>query len=73
MRNRGRRGRFCDGQGGWKIRLVPRGKRQLFTGIGVHNVHDRLKLLYGDGFGLTISSEPGEGTRVKIRIPLLDR
>ncbi|WP_028562593.1 cache domain-containing sensor histidine kinase [Paenibacillus pinihumi] len=56
-----------------KLGLVPRGKRQLFTGIGVHNVHDRLKLLYGDGFGLTISSEPGEGTRVKIRIPLLDR
>ncbi|RXZ80516.1 sensor histidine kinase [Paenibacillaceae bacterium] len=55
-----------------KLGLVPRGKRQLFTGIGVHNVHDRLKLLYGDDYGVTISSEPGEGTRVKIRIPLLE-
>ncbi|CAM4326864.1 sensor histidine kinase [Paenibacillus alkaliterrae] len=49
----------------------PKSKRQLFTGIGVRNVHDRLKLLYGEAYGVTITSEVGEGTRVKIRIPLL--
>jgi two-component system sensor histidine kinase YesM len=48
-----------------------KGKRQLFTGIGVRNVHDRIKLLYGDGYGVTVASEPGEGTRIKIRIPLM--
>lgn len=48
-----------------------KGKRQLFTGIGVKNVHDRIKLLYGDGYGVTVASEPGEGTRIKIRIPLM--
>ncbi|MHA6482053.1 cache domain-containing sensor histidine kinase [Paenibacillus sp. strain BS8-2] len=48
-----------------------KGKRQLFTGIGVKNVHDRIKLLYGDGYGVTVTSEPGEGTRIKIRIPLM--
>ncbi|MDQ6420231.1 sensor histidine kinase [Paenibacillus sp. LHD-117] len=50
----------------------PKGKRQLFTGIGVKNVHDRIKLLYGDGYGVTMTSEPSEGTKVKIRIPLLE-
>lgn len=49
----------------------PKSKRQLFTGIGVKNVHDRIKLLYGERYGVTISSELGEGTKVKIRIPLL--
>jgi Predicted signal transduction protein with a C-terminal ATPase domain len=46
-------------------------KRQLFSGIGVRNVNDRIKLLFGEEYGVTITSEIGEGTRVKIRIPLL--
>ncbi len=49
----------------------PKSKRQLFTGIGVKNVHERIRLLYGEPYGVTITSEPGEGTKVKIRIPLL--
>jgi two-component system sensor histidine kinase YesM len=48
-----------------------KGTRQLFTGIGVRNVHDRIKLLYGDEYGVSISSELGEGTKVKVRLPLL--
>jgi two-component system sensor histidine kinase YesM len=45
--------------------------RQLFTGIGVKNVHERIRLLYGETYGVTITSQLGEGTQVKIRIPLL--
>ncbi|MFC4104126.1 cache domain-containing sensor histidine kinase [Paenibacillus xanthanilyticus] len=45
--------------------------RQLFTGIGVSNVNDRLKLLYGEPYGITIASEPGQGTQVRIRLPFL--
>lgn len=41
-----------------------------FSGIGIRNVHDRIKLLYGEEFGVTIVSDVGEGTRVKIRLPL---
>lgn len=40
-----------------------------FTGIGVRNVNDRINLLYGGGYGIHISSNPGEGTIVKITIP----
>lgn len=47
------------------------GKRQLFSGIGVKNVNSRIKLLYGDGYGVTIVSVLGGGTKVKIRIPVI--
>lgn len=46
--------------------------RQLFSGIGVANVHDRIRLLYGEDYGVTITSEKGEGTRVKITLPLIE-
>ena len=38
-------------------------------GIGLKNVHDRLKTLYGEGYGLTISSWPGVGTAVCLKLP----
>ncbi|WP_270169408.1 cache domain-containing sensor histidine kinase [Paenibacillus sp. SYP-B4298] len=45
--------------------------RQLFSGIGIRNVHDRITLLYGDSYGVKIMSQPGEGTRVRIWLPVL--
>ena len=42
------------------------------SGIGVINVHQRIQLSFGKQYGLTIESEPDEGTRVRIRIPALD-
>ena len=38
------------------------------TGIGVKNVNDRIRIYFGDAYGMTIESEPDEGTRVTIRI-----
>lgn len=37
--------------------------------IGVRNTNSRLKLLYGDAYGLKIESEIGKGTTVFVRIP----
>ncbi|AEI44779.1 cache domain-containing sensor histidine kinase [Paenibacillus mucilaginosus] len=48
------------------------GKSHFFSGIGIQNVHDRIQLLYGEPYGVAITSRPGEGTRVKIRLPLLE-
>jgi two-component system sensor histidine kinase YesM len=45
------------------------GRRHLFTGIGVRNVHERLRLLYGEPYGVRIQSRKGEGTRVRIELP----
>ncbi len=43
------------------------------SGIGVRNVHQRVGLTFGEGYGLTIFSEPDEGTLVRIRLPAMDR
>ncbi len=37
--------------------------------IGLRNVDGRLRALYGSEFRLRIESQPGEGTRVELRIP----
>jgi len=37
--------------------------------IGVINVHRRIKLLYGNDYGLKIESEEGKGTIVTIKVP----
>ncbi len=38
-------------------------------GIGLRNVHERLKLLFGQGYGISIYSKIGEGTEVIVRFP----
>ncbi|MDE3109882.1 MAG: histidine kinase [Acidobacteriota bacterium] len=40
-------------------------------GIGISNVHERLRLLYGDQFDMRILSREGEGTNIRIDIPEL--
>lgn len=42
------------------------------SGIGVKNVNERIKLYFGDKYGLSIDSEPDEGTTVKIHLPVVD-
>ena len=39
------------------------------SGIGIKNVNDRLKIWFGDAYGITIESEPDCGTRVMVRMP----
>src|SRR5437588_174290 len=40
-------------------------------GIGLSNVRERLRVLYGPDFDLDIQSRPGEGTVIRIEIPEL--
>ena len=46
------------------------GENEEFTSIGLKNVHRRIELYYGTGYGLTIESQEGRGTSVCIKIPL---
>ncbi|MGO9012151.1 MAG: sensor histidine kinase [Bryobacteraceae bacterium] len=44
----------------------------LDQGIGVSNVHERLKVLFGNDYRMWIESQPGQGTRVLIEVPELE-
>ena len=47
--------------------VVSSGKKG--SGVGVYNVDHRIKLLYGENYGISIDSEIDEGTTVRILIP----
>nr|WP_252198144.1 sensor histidine kinase [Clostridium sp. MCC353] len=43
--------------------------RQIENGYGINNVKERIRLFYGENYGISIKSKKGEGTEVVIRIP----
>jgi two-component system LytT family sensor kinase len=43
----------------------------LDRGIGVSNVNERLKVLFGNQYRMWIDSQPGRGTRIQIEVPEL--
>lgn len=43
-----------------------------FSGIGLWNVNERIKLKYGKQYGITITSQPKQGTRIYLLLPRLD-
>lgn len=43
------------------------------SGIGLRNVHHRIRLTFGNEYGLELLSEPDEGTTVRIRLPAIDK
>uniref|UniRef100_UPI0040560F37 cache domain-containing sensor histidine kinase n=1 Tax=Agathobacter sp. TaxID=2021311 RepID=UPI0040560F37 len=45
-------------------------KREHFNGIGINNVDDRIKLIYGEKYGIDMESEEGKGTAITILFPL---
>jgi Predicted signal transduction protein with a C-terminal ATPase domain len=51
-----------DGRGGYDPKMM---------NIGIINVHERLKLYFGDEYGLQLDSTQGKGTIVIIRLPLI--
>lgn len=48
-------------------------KNQCFDSIGLRNINKRLKLNYGDQYGLTITSRLGEFTCMKLTLPYILR
>ncbi|MBZ4647444.1 MAG: histidine kinase [Clostridia bacterium] len=39
--------------------------------IGISNIRDRLKYLYGEDYRLEIDSRPGEGTKITLKVPFV--
>jgi len=52
---------------------IPEAKlaKLLEQGIGVSNVNERLKVLFGGDYRMWIDSHPGKGTRIEIEVPEL--
>jgi two-component system LytT family sensor kinase len=42
------------------------------TGIGMRNVRERMKVLYGDAAEVEIESRPGRGTKVVLKMPVME-
>lgn len=41
--------------------------------IGIRNIHKRIKLIFGEKYGMKIESVPGEFTRVKLNLPKIKK
>ena len=59
---------IADDGAGFDVKTTYDSKNERFTGVGLQNVNERLKLYYGDDNGLIIKSEPGIGTTCIIHI-----
>lgn len=42
------------------------------SGLGMANVAERMRIMFGEGFRMDIASSPGEGTEIRMRIPVKD-
>jgi len=60
-----------DGVGMGSAHLLERPTGLGGTGIGLANVAERLKVLYGDTARMTIDSREGKGTLIRLRLPAL--
>ncbi len=45
-------------------------KMEIVGHIGIQNINNRIRQFYGEGYGLTIDSDPGEGTMVYLIFPI---
>ncbi len=54
------------------VGIPPEKRHEVFdAGIGISNVRERLKVLYGQEFTFGIESQPGKGTAIRLEIPEL--
>ena len=51
------------------MKTDPDANRNKFSGIGLENVNQKIKLYFGERYGLNIVSEKSEGTLVCLNIP----
>jgi two-component system sensor histidine kinase YesM len=52
-----------------RLRAYVRGENEDFDSIGIKNVSRRIRLYYGDPYGIDIESKVGGGTMVTVTLP----
>ena len=60
-----------DGVGMGAAQLIQKPNGLGGNGIGMANIAERLKVLYGDTARMTVDSQGGKGTLVRLRLPIL--
>ncbi|MDR0854995.1 MAG: sensor histidine kinase [Christensenellaceae bacterium] len=53
---------------GLDVNELSKKNESLVSGYGLKNVNERIRLEYGEGYGVTIESELGKGTLARVRI-----
>ncbi|MQS40004.1 ATP-binding protein, partial [Streptomyces katsurahamanus] len=51
------------------LRRILAGERTGSAGIGLSNVDERLRQVYGDDYGLVIETGVGAGMKITVRVP----
>ena len=51
---------------------TPAGDRKRFNGIGISNVNARIRLFFGEDFGIRYESSPGNYTKAVLLLPAVD-
>ena len=49
--------------------MIERLEQPMSSGIGLANVRERLRVIYGATYQLKMTSEPGHGTCARIEVP----
>ncbi|KAA2261507.1 sensor histidine kinase [Solihabitans fulvus] len=52
-----------------KLRRILGGDTEESAGIGLGNVDERLRQVYGDEYGLVVETAPGAGAKIHVRVP----
>lgn len=60
-----------NGKGFLKEETMTMNKK--LSSIGIANIQDRIRLMYGEAYSMEIESELGKGTIVTLRLPLMDK
>lgn len=52
------------------LKIPEKTENEVSGGFGLHNVHQRLRLYYGEAYGVLLESKLSQGTRVTVTIPI---
>lgn len=56
-----------------EVLSAPEGDRKRFNGIGISNVNERIRLFFGETYGIRYESSPGAYTKAVLVLPAIDR
>lgn len=51
-----------------RLRIAPAGRGGA-DGIGLANIDERMRTVFGDPFGIVVETAVGAGTKVSLRVP----